>query len=302
MRRDASVSALSSVCVAAGLALIIIIQGVVQPAGAQTVADVVVTGAAPASCPVTARLVELFAAINAGEDAAEVVDEYFGRARGARLQWLSVNPARDSEHGNFAGSTWRDIERYLDQRYTQNERLELRAIQFNRQVGNQVHFGPIEVVRWADDLPAPRYRLAGKGAYDCDSKAFVALSLGTAEADHVLGVSEDDTPTTHALPPTSARPASSPFENLTTLAAVPRDELTIPPVQATRGLDGLSQQCAEHPVLTVLAVGVGMGGFTYLMLHALGDGPDPEVSVWRPVGLAALAGAGLTATWCVLVS
>ncbi len=168
-----------------GLVLIAMILGVATAAKAQTVADVVVEGTAPNSCQVINRLVDLFAAITAGESAAAVVDEYFGRARGARLGWFSVNAARDSGQEHFTGYTWDDIEIYLSERYAQNERLELRGIQFNRPWSVPAHFGSLEVVRQADDLPAPYYKLTGKGVYDCGKEAFVVLSLGTAltEAD-----------------------------------------------------------------------------------------------------------------------
>ena len=166
-----------------GLVLIAMILGVATAAKAQTVADVVVEGTAPNSCQVTDRLVDLFAAITAGESAAAVVDEYFGRARGAPLRWFSVNPAKDSGQEHFAGYTWDDIESYLRERYAQNERLELRGIQFNRADPDLAHFGPIEVVLRADDLPAQYYKMTGKGAYDCSSEAFVVLSLGNARTE-----------------------------------------------------------------------------------------------------------------------
>ena len=168
-----------------GLVLVAMILGIATAAKAQTAADVVVRGTVHQSCPVTERLVELFAAITAGESAAAVVDEYFGRARGAPFQWFSVNAARGSDQEHFAGYTWDDIESYLRERYVHNERLELRGIQFNRPWAVLAHFGFIEVVRRADDLPAPYYKLTGKGVYDCGKEAFVILSLGTAltEAD-----------------------------------------------------------------------------------------------------------------------
>ena len=168
-----------------GLVLIAMILGVATAAKAQTAADVVVEGTARPSCPVTERLAELFAAITAGESAAAVVDEYFGRARGAPFRWFSANAARGSDQEHFAGYTWDDIEIYLSERYAQNERLELRGIQFTRPGSVPAHFGYLEVVRQADDLPAPYYKLTGKGVYDCGKEAFVVLSLGTAltEAD-----------------------------------------------------------------------------------------------------------------------
>ncbi len=157
---------------------------IVAPTGAQTLDDVIVAGRAPGpSCPVTNRLVDLFAAITAGESAAAVVDEYFGRARGAPFRWFSVNPAKDSGQEHFAGYTWDAIESYLRERYVHNERLELRGIQFNRADPDLAHFGFIEVVRRADDLPAQYYKLTGKGAYDCSSEAFVVLSLGNARTE-----------------------------------------------------------------------------------------------------------------------
>ena len=166
-----------------GLVLIAMILGVATAAKAQTVADVVVEGTAPNSCRVTDRLVDLFAAITAGESAAAVVDEYFGRARGAPFRMFSVNAARDSGQEHFGASTWDDIEIYLSERYAQNERLELRGIQFNRPGEALAHFGFIEVVLRADDLPAQYYKMTGKGAYDCSSEAFVVLSLGNARTE-----------------------------------------------------------------------------------------------------------------------
>ena len=165
--------------------LVLIAMGIATAAKAQTAADVVVEGTVHQSCAVTERLVELFAAITAGESAAAVVDEYFGRARGAPFRWFSVNAARDSGQEHFTAFTWDDIEIYLSERYAQNERLELRGIQFGRPWAVLAHFGYLEVVRQADDLPAPYYKLTGKGAYDCGKEAFVVLSLGTAltEAD-----------------------------------------------------------------------------------------------------------------------
>ena len=149
------------------------------PTRAQTQDDVVIVdnlGFAwcPGAAHVTSRLVGLFTAINSGESASDIVAEYFGGGM------LSVNAARAPGHEHFAGYDGYGVERYLGERYAQNEHLELQGIQFNRINDAGINFGPIEVVRRADDLPEPYYKLIGGGAYDCDTQRFTMLGLGTA--------------------------------------------------------------------------------------------------------------------------
>ena len=171
---------------AIGLLLVVATALTSTPTPAQAQDDVVILGAdrvGVARCDavhVTNRLAELFTAISNGGSVSDVADEYFGRATRAQFVWFSVNSARVSGHEHFAGYTWDDVEGYLRERYAQNERLELLGIEFTRVNSTGVNFGPIEVVRRADDLPEPYYKLSGKGVYNCDAQAFVVLSLGTA--------------------------------------------------------------------------------------------------------------------------
>ena len=169
-----------------GLFLVVAAALASSPASALAQDDIVVRGAERvgaarcAAAHVTSRLEGLFTAVSNGATVSDVVDEYFGRASRAQFVWFSVNAARVSGHEHFAGYNWADVEAYLRVRYAQNERLELQGIEFTRVNSTGVNFGPIEVVRRADDLPEPYYKLIGKGVYNCDAQAFVVLSLGTA--------------------------------------------------------------------------------------------------------------------------
>ena len=170
-----------------GLLLVVAAAVTSTPTRAQTLGDVVIVDTVGSvQCPaahVTSRLVELFAAISGATNVSDVVDEYFGRARGADFQWFSVNAARVAGHEHFAGYSWAEVEGYLRERYVQNERLELQGIQLNYVGNGGINFGFIEVVRRADDLPEPYYKLTGKGVYDCGAQAFVVLSLGAARTE-----------------------------------------------------------------------------------------------------------------------
>lgn len=133
---------------------------------------------APAGCSaedVAARLAGLFDAISRGD--AGVVDEYFGRASGAAFQWYSIGL---SENDSFAAYNWGDLEAYFEQRYRQNERLQLLSVEITGWDAGRglVHFGPISLTRQADDLGWRAQPLGGKGAYHCGRQAFVVLSIG----------------------------------------------------------------------------------------------------------------------------
>jgi hypothetical protein len=135
-------------------------------------ADGAPTGCSPDE--IARRIFEAFEAINQADP--DVVDEYFGRADFAPFGWYSIGDGQD----NFAAYQWRVLDEYLQQRYEQHEHLELRSIQFNgwEQERDLVHFGPIEIARRADDLSKSERIYSGKGAYHCEARTIVVLSLG----------------------------------------------------------------------------------------------------------------------------
>ena len=151
--------------------------------------NVLVTGAAegaPAGCSpdeVTARIVEMFAAVNRGDP--NLVDEFFGRQSQAPFQWYSMDEfgKTEAEENHFVAYAWDELDAYWPERYRQQERLQLRSVQFNGWEGARglVHFGPIVLARQADDLRpglgGPESLAEGKGAYHCGTRAFVVLSL-----------------------------------------------------------------------------------------------------------------------------
>jgi hypothetical protein len=143
---------------------------------------------APIGCSpqdIASRIVEMLDVINRG-NTNFLVDEYFGRKEKAPFEWYSMTEVgkTDTEMNHFVAYTWDDLASYFDQRYQQHEQMKLRWVQFNAWDAGRglVHFGPIEVTRDADDLrpglDGSESIASGKGAYHCDTKAFVVLSLG----------------------------------------------------------------------------------------------------------------------------
>jgi hypothetical protein len=143
---------------------------------------------APIGCSpqdVASRIVEMLDALNRG-DTNKLVDEYFGRKEKAPFEWYSMTEfgKTDTEKNHFVAYTWEDLARYFEQRHQQHEQMKLRWVQFNAWDAGRglVHFGPLEVTRHADDLSrglgGSESIASGKGAYHCDTKAFVVLSLG----------------------------------------------------------------------------------------------------------------------------
>jgi len=144
-----------------------------------SVPQVVVTGSAPgapAGCngqDVANRLAALFDAISRGDATAST--QFFGLKDGEPFEWYSMNVMGGLPH--FVAFRLVDLKGYLAQRAQRHERLALTAIQINYWDGWLVHFGPLEALRSADDLPGARYRLRGKGAMQCEGKVFAKLSL-----------------------------------------------------------------------------------------------------------------------------
>lgn len=106
---------------------------------------------------------------------ASVVDEFFGRSRGAPFQWYSMT---GSQH--FVAYNWEDLADYIAQRHDQGEQLRLRSMRFNgwEKARGLVHLGRITAERTAKDLEEDEAEVEGKGAYHCETRAFVVLSLG----------------------------------------------------------------------------------------------------------------------------
>lgn len=144
----------------------------------------VVTGdaaGAPAGCSpqvITARLVDFATALNHGD--TDVVKQFF--ASDAPFEWYSMSVLKaDQQQSNVVAYNPADLTTYFAQRIVQHEHLTLRMVQFNgwESARGLVHFGPIELTRRADDLPAGELAVAGKGAYHCASHALIVLSLVT---------------------------------------------------------------------------------------------------------------------------
>lgn len=136
---------------------------------------------APAGCTpkaVAGRLESTFEAISTGDP--NVIDEFFGRQRGAPFEWFTMNSS-----GAFAARSWDDLASTLQQRYEQHERLKLLTVRFNgwEQGRGLIHLSRIVASRSAADLePGQReseFVAEGKGAYHCSSRAAVVISLAT---------------------------------------------------------------------------------------------------------------------------
>ena len=171
------------------LVLLIVFTSSCSKATTPTHENYVVTGnadGAPTGCSpqdIARRIVEMFDAINRGEP--NLVDEYFGRKDKAPFEWYSMTETgkTDADKNHFTAYSWDDLAAYFEQRYQQHERMQLRSVQFNGWDHGRglVHFGPIELTRHADDLRlglgGSESIASGKGAYHCETKAFVVLSL-----------------------------------------------------------------------------------------------------------------------------
>ncbi len=139
------------------------------------------TSGAPPGCEaeaVASRIRAALAAISRGD--ADVVEEYFGRARGAPFQWYSIE--------GFVARSWEELSVYFHDRHQNGERLELVRVRFNSWEKDRglVHFGPIVVKRSARDIDLAHEEwkplAEGKGAYHCETTSIVVLSLGMRDA------------------------------------------------------------------------------------------------------------------------
>ena len=131
---------------------------------------------APAGCSVqeVAQSLQDFAtALNAG-DQQQLLTLFSDRAPFA---WYSAAER---------GSTYRDIYKvkelpqYFEERHAQHEYLEFKWIQVNgwEEQRGLVHFG-FALNRQADDLNSGQaLEVIGKGAFHCETKAFVVTSIG----------------------------------------------------------------------------------------------------------------------------
>lgn len=160
-----------------------------QPASTATRVEYTVTGqadGAPEACrpdDIADRAAAMFDAISRGD--LNVVDEYFGKRRDAPFQWYSMTErgTQEADNSHFVAYNLNDLAEYFMQRHEHNERVQLRSIQFNNwdAARGLVHFGPIEMTRQADNLPpglgGPERLAHGKGAYHCETQAFVVLSV-----------------------------------------------------------------------------------------------------------------------------
>ena len=150
----------------------------------------VVTGqadGAPQGCSpheIAQRADSMFDAITRGDP--NVIDEYFGKKRDAPFQWYSmtVSDPNDTDQNHFVAYNLDELSEYLGQRYEQHEQVALQSVQFNgwEEARGVVHFGPIIITRRADDLKpglgGPEDLALGKGAYHCETQAFIVLSFG----------------------------------------------------------------------------------------------------------------------------
>jgi hypothetical protein len=138
---------------------------------------------APVECRPTAvaqRLSSLFAAINQADP--NIVPDFFGK-QGQLFQWYSMTEFRTSDRDkrHFVAHNLDDLATYFTQRYTQHEHLQLQQVNVNSwdSARGLVHFGPVVVLRAADDLPPGVHQTEGKGAFHCETLTFVVLSLTT---------------------------------------------------------------------------------------------------------------------------
>lgn len=158
---------------------------------------VIVTGqaaGAPPGCSahdVAQRLVDLFDAINRGDP--NVVPEFFGRKESERFQWYSIGESgkAGTAENFFVAHRLDELAAYFVQRHAQHEHLQLRRLKVNGwdEGRGLVHFGPVEFTRTADDLVLPPADMVaqgtGKGAYHCEGRAFVVLSLVSPPSDSI---------------------------------------------------------------------------------------------------------------------
>jgi hypothetical protein len=138
---------------------------------------------APVGCAprdVAQRLNELFAAINMGEP--DIVPQFFGNDSISMFSWYSmtrIGPGAEKDH--FAAYDLKELAAYFVKRHQQHEHLRLVRLQVNSWQGDLVHFGPITLMRSADDLhfdsKTTEYEVGGKGAMSCKQKTFLVLSL-----------------------------------------------------------------------------------------------------------------------------
>ena len=171
------------------LILLIVFTSGCSKAGASVNENYAVTGdanGAPVGCgpqDIADRMVEMFNTINRGDP--NLVDEYFGRRSNAPFQWYWMTIVRNNDTviKHFVAHTWDDLDAYFRLRYQQHEQMRLFSVQFNgwNSAIGVVDFGPIEIVRHADDF-VPGFLLSenitsGKGTYHCKTRAFIVLSL-----------------------------------------------------------------------------------------------------------------------------
>ena len=138
---------------------------------------------APAGCKprvVAQRLTELFAALDAGQ--SDIVPQYFGSVQHDMFQWYSMTRiGPGAEKDNYVTHDLKELATYFVKRHQQHEHMRLVRLQVNSWQGDLVHFGPLTVMRSADDLhfgsKATEYGVDGKGTMNCKQGTFLVLSL-----------------------------------------------------------------------------------------------------------------------------
>ncbi len=141
---------------------------------------------APQGCSaqdVAYRVMSFTDAVNHGNP--NVVIDFFGHDE-ELFQWYSMTLVKSGKVENhFVAYTLDELKGYFTERYKQHELLHLSQIQVNSWEAERglVHFGPITLLRSADDLqPSPSrtvYTAEGKGAFHCKEQKFAVLSLAT---------------------------------------------------------------------------------------------------------------------------
>jgi hypothetical protein len=85
-------------------------------------------------------------------------------------------------HRFFHARNMSELLRYARERYRVHDRMQLEGLIFNGWRGYDLDFGPIYVLRSADDLGRSPRRAVGKGRYNCND-GIVSLNLGRPPAN-----------------------------------------------------------------------------------------------------------------------
>ncbi len=151
---------------------------------AQPAPESVVTGqadGAPAGCgvqEVAQRLLDFAKAFNRSDP--ELTSTFFNSR--APFAWYSAPDGDQKTGGHVAVYSVKELPAYFERRQTQHEQLRFKRIQVNGWESQRglVHF-EFTVSRQADDLNGGAAReVIGKGAFHCQTQAFVAISIGDA--------------------------------------------------------------------------------------------------------------------------